>query len=61
MKNDVLPVILAIFSVFVFEFMLTSYWSARFAREKMWQEAEKRGYAVKLEHSGGTGYKWKDE
>lgn len=31
------------------------------AETKMWQEAEKRGYAVQVEHSGGTGYKWKDE
>lgn len=31
------------------------------AKTKMWQEAERRGYAVKVEHSGGTGYKWKDE
>lgn len=33
----------------------------RAATKRMWQEAEKRGYAVEVQHSGGTGYKWKDE
>lgn len=31
------------------------------AKTRMWQEAKKRGYAVEVQHSGGAGYKWKDE
>lgn len=60
MKNNFLPVVFAISSIFLSGLMLTS-WSAHVARTKMWQEAERRGYAVQAEHSGGTGYKWKDE
>lgn len=61
MKNDVLPIIVAAFSIFLLILVILVYWSSHFKEMKMWQEAEKRGYAVKVEHSGGTGYKWKDE
>lgn len=61
MKNDVLPIIVAAFSIFLLILVILVYWSGHFKEMKMWQEAERRGYAVKLEHSGGTGYKWKDE
>lgn len=61
MKDDFWPGVFLGFSISILFFMLAVYWSGYFKEMKMWQEAERRGYAVKLEHSGGTGYKWKDE
>ena len=29
-------------------------------RQAMWEEAVKRGFAEKLNHSGGEGYRWKE-
>lgn len=29
-------------------------------KEAMWEEAVKRGFAEKLKHSGGEGYRWKE-
>lgn len=29
-------------------------------KQAMWEEAVKRGYAEKVSHSGGEGYKWKE-
>lgn len=61
MKDEFLPGVFLGFSISMLFFMIAVYWSGHFKEMKMWQEAERRGYAVKLEHSGGTGYKWKDE
>lgn len=30
-------------------------------KEAMWEEAVKRGFAEKLNHSGGEGYRWKEK
>lgn len=29
-------------------------------RKAMWEEAVKRGFAEKVNHSGGEGYRWKE-
>lgn len=29
-------------------------------KQAMWEEAVERGYAEKVEHSGGEGYRWKE-
>ena len=29
-------------------------------KKAMWEEAVKRGFAEKLKHSGGEGYRWKE-
>lgn len=29
-------------------------------KQAMWEEAVERGYAEKVNHSGGEGYRWKE-
>lgn len=31
-----------------------------YEKDRMWEEAVKRGYAEKVNHSGGEGYRWKE-
>lgn len=48
-------------AVLVVVSIVCSFSMYRAGRESMWVEAVERGYAEKIEHSGGSGYRWKND
>jgi len=52
-------VVFAIIGGFILAMGLSSL-KVSIEKEAMWEEAVKRGFAEKLNHSGGEGYRWKE-